>query len=163
MPNYDDDGEEIIDPLNDPTIPAGLRKALKALQKENDTLKTAKAQSDAQVRERNVKDVLEAKGVNSKIAKFIPSDISTPEAVATWLTENADLFSATKPAGETAAETDPANAEDAAALNKINNATETAIPATKLTDIAAKLSAKNITRAELDAITGIDSTSGRRG
>lgn len=61
-------------------------KALKEMQAELETLRQDR-------RERTIKEVLGARGVNDKIAKFIPQDIdSDEESVSRWLDENADVF-----------------------------------------------------------------------
>jgi len=45
-----------------------------------------------------VKSVLEAAGVNPKVAGFVPADIEpTREAIGAWLTEYGDIFGATAP------------------------------------------------------------------
>lgn len=74
----------------------------------------------SQVRERSVKDVLASKGLNEKIAKFIPSDFSSPEEIEEWVSENAEVFGATptqapEPTDGGATTTDP----DAAASQRI--------------------------------------------
>lgn len=70
--------------------PAALRKAyekqkatLSALEKELSTLKAEKRQKD-------LESTLSEKGLNAKVAKFIPADADLDE----WLAENADLFGA---------------------------------------------------------------------
>ena len=158
--DYDDEDEDTT--TQDQNIPAGLRKALKRLEKENQELKEANALRDSMFRERTVKDVLDSKGVPSKIAKFIPSDVATPEQVESWLTENADIFGF-----QTTQQTDAVDEqrqESTAQYQRINKATETAIPATNVADLTARINNPNLSKANLDAITGINgyTGSGRR-
>jgi hypothetical protein len=159
--DYDEDDEDTTT-AQEQQIPAGLRKALKRLEKENQELREANALRDSMLRERTVKDVLDSKGVPSKIAKFIPSDVSTPEQVNSWLTENADVFGF-----QTTQEPDAVDEkrqEAASQFQRINNATETAIPATNVADLTARINNPNLTKADLDAITGVNgyTGSGRR-
>lgn len=157
---YEEDDYE--DDTNDGTptgeIPADLRKALKRLQKENKELKESNATTQSELRSRSVKDVLESKGVPSKVAKFIPSDVSTPDQVNAWLTENADVFGFSAEAGSS----DETKSENAGNYQRINNATETAISPTKDADLLAKLSNPNLTKNELDSLRGEGQSTGRR-
>lgn len=154
--DYEDEDEDTTQ--QDQQIPAGLRKALKRLEKENAELREANALTLSQIRERNVRDVLESKGVSSKIAKFIPNDIATPEQVATWLTDNADVFGFQTT--EQVDEQDEERKESTSQLQRINNATETAIPASNVADLTARINNPNLTKADLDAITGLNSYNG---
>ncbi len=72
--------------------PADLRRALKKAQKEREAIEAELQKMRSELRSRSVKDVLEQKGVPSKLAKLIPSDIDTPEQIDAWLSEYADVF-----------------------------------------------------------------------
>ena len=110
----------------------------------------AAIQSD--LRNRSVKDVLANKGVSEKIAKFIPSDVTTPEQIDSWLTENGDIFGITKPEEVAAQE---AEKQDAIrAYQRINAATQNANTPSRDQDVAAKLASDALTKADLDAMTG---------
>lgn len=85
---YDDDDFE----TEEANGPANLRKALKRAEREAKQLKDELAALRSESRSRTVKDVLETKGVNSKIAAFIPADVDTPEKIAMWIEEYADVF-----------------------------------------------------------------------
>jgi hypothetical protein len=94
MSNYDyedDDDFDMNDSGND--LVKQLRKASKAKDKE---LAELRAQFDGlskAQRERSIKDALERRGVNQKIASFIPQDIDpTEESVSKWLEDYADVF-----------------------------------------------------------------------
>lgn len=155
--DYDED-EDDTTTQEQQQIPAGLRKALKKIEKENAELKEANAQYASQIRQRNVQDVLDSKGVPSKIAKFIPNDVATPEQVAMWLTENADIFGFQT--SQPTEEQDDQRQVNNAQMQRINNATETAIPASNVADLTARINNPNLTKADLDAITGMGNNGG---
>jgi hypothetical protein len=94
MSNYeyeDDDDDFTNDSSND--LVKQLRKASKQKDKELQELRAQFENLSKGQRERAIKDVLASRGVNGKIAKFIPSDIDpTEESVSKWLEENADVF-----------------------------------------------------------------------
>ena len=102
MANQYEDDEDDLDledtptPV-DPNGPANLRKELKRAEREKKELAEQLANIQSDLRNRSVKEVLAQKGVPDKVAKFIPGDVSTPEQVDAWLTENADVFGFTKP------------------------------------------------------------------
>ena len=85
--DYEDDYEE-----QDSNGPADLRKALKKAQKEREALEAELNQIRKDLKSRTVKEVLESKGVPTKLAKLIPSDVDTPEQIDAWLTEYSDVF-----------------------------------------------------------------------
>jgi hypothetical protein len=61
-------------------------KQLKAEQRRNKELETSYGELTKAQKERILKDVLTSKGVNQKIAQFIPSDIEASEdAISAWL------------------------------------------------------------------------------
>ena len=84
--DYEDDYEE------QDSGPADLRKALKKAQKEREALEAELNQIRKDLKSRTVKEVLESKGVPTKLAKLIPSDIDSPEQIDAWLTEYSDVF-----------------------------------------------------------------------
>ena len=87
MPDFDDDD------LDNADLPASLRKQLKAKDKALDELKAQYEQVLKRDRERTLSDALTAKGLPSKVAKLLPSDLDpTPEAIDGWLSEYADVF-----------------------------------------------------------------------
>ena len=120
----DEDYDEVEETQQDPNGPANLRKALKRAEKEKKELAEQLAAIQSDLRNRSVKDVLANKGVSEKIAKFIPSDVTTPEQIDSWLTENGDIFGITKPEEVAAQE---AEKQDAIrAYQRINAATQNA-------------------------------------
>jgi hypothetical protein len=149
---YEDDDFDDIEETQDANGPANLRKALKRAEKEKKELAEQLAAIQSDLRSRSVKEVLASKGVPDKVAKFIPSDVSTPEQVDAWLSENADVFGFAKPA-ESAEVSDETKA-NVASYQRINAATQNASAPTRDADMAAKLSSKALTKEDLDAMTG---------
>lgn len=93
MSNYDyeDDEDEVTTESND--VVKQLRKANKQKEKELSDLKSQFETLNKQQRERAIKDVLEARGVNKKISAFIPQDLDpTEESLSKWLDDNGDVF-----------------------------------------------------------------------
>ena len=149
---YEDDDFDEIEETQDANGPANLRKALKRAEKEKKELAEQLAAIQSDLRSRSVKDVLASKGVPDKIAKFIPSDVSTPEQVDAWLAENADVFGFAKPAES--AEADDETKANVAAYQRINASTQNASAPSRDADIASKLNSNGLTKADLDALTG---------
>ena len=147
--DYEDDDDDITTTSNDGNdLVKQLRKANKQKDKELAELKAQFGDISKAQRERAVKDVLEARGVNSKIAKFIPSDIDpTEESLSKWLDDNGDVFGfqATESNQNTV---DPAQA---AAYKRMNNATEQAQTPDASDDILRKLMSAN-SKEELDEV-----------
>jgi len=118
---------------------------LKDLEVEATTLKN-------QTRQRTVKDVLTAKGINPKVAAFIPQDIDiTEEAVSTWLNEYGDVFGVQQEStqGESQAQNPALQAQ-----RRINEVVSTGTPPGVDEDAMSKiLNAKSA--AELSAILGV--------
>lgn len=147
--DYEDDDDDITTNSNDGNdLVKQLRKANKQKDKELAELKAQFGDISKAQRERAVKDVLEARGVNSKIAKFIPSDIDpTEESLSKWLDDNGDVFGfqATESNQSTV---DPAQA---AAYKRMNNATEQGQTPDASDDILRKLMSAN-SKEELDEV-----------
>ena len=148
---YDEEGNPVeVDFQDEPDNgPAELRKALKKekTERENDTKELITLR--AELRARSVKEVLDKKGVSEKVAKFIPTDVSTSDQIDLWLTENAVVFGFTTDQPEAKNEVNQENVNN---FRRITQATETAIPATKDSDIMAKLLSPNLTMAELSSM-----------
>ena len=142
----DDDNDDFTTESND--LVKQLRKATKQKDKELAELRAQFENVSKAQRERSIKDVLESRGVNSKIAKFIPSDVdSTEESLSKWLDDNGDVF------GFTATDSnqpvvDPA---DAAAYKKMNNVTDQGLTPDASDDIMRRLMSAN-SKEELDDI-----------
>jgi len=146
---YEDDEDDFTGEEVQQDAPANLRKALKRAEKEKKEIAEQLASIQAELRSRSVKDVLATKGVPDKVAKFIPADVSTPEQVDAWLSENADVFGL-KPADAPA---DQEVQDNIRSYDRINAATHNVNTPTRDADLLAKISsAKNID--ELNSLTG---------
>ena len=146
--DYEDEDDDFTQESNQNNdLVKQLRKANKQKEKE---LAELKAQFDGlskAQRERAIKDVLEARGVNKKIASFIPSDIDpTEESLSKWLTEYGDVFGIT--AEPTQDVVDPAQA---AAYKKMNSAVDNGLTPDSSDDMLRKILNTN-SKEELDEV-----------
>lgn len=80
-----------------------LRKAYKAMQKQNKELVEQLDSFKSNLRERSVKDVLVSKGLPEKVAALIPKDATSSEEVEAWLGEYGDVFGLNLASSEQAA------------------------------------------------------------
>ena len=147
--NYYDDDED-----NDTTtdVVGQLRKVNRTLEKRAKELEQELAGLKTQTRQRTVKDVLQAKGLNPKIAAFIPQDIDTSEeAINNWVNEYGDVFGIQAPTEEKPAEKSP----EIQAQARINNMVATGTSPDIDEDAFAKIaSAKS--KEDLDILLGLN-------
>lgn len=150
MSNYDyedDDDFDTNDSSND--LVKQLRKASKQKDKELNELKAQFESLNKAQRERAIKDALASRGVNSKIASFIPQDIDpTEESVSKWLEDYADVFGIET--GQTQA-TPNVNPNDAAAYKRMTNSADSGVSPEHNGDIMQKLMNAN-SKEELDEV-----------
>jgi hypothetical protein len=149
MSNYDyeDDDDFNDDSSND--LVKQLRKASKQKDKELQELRSQFESLNKSQRERAIKDALASRGVNSKIASFIPQDIDpTEESVSKWLEDYADVFGIET--GQTQA-TPNINPNDAAAYKRMTNSADSGVSPEHNGDIMQKLMNAN-SREELDEV-----------
>ena len=149
MSNYDyedDDDFTTEDSSND--LVKQLRKAAKQKDKELQELKSQFEGLNKAQRERAIKDALASRGVNSKIASFIPQDIDpTEESVSKWLEDYADVFGI-----ETSqTQTPNVNPADAAAYKRMTNSADSGVSPEHNGDIMQKLMNAN-SKEELDEV-----------
>ena len=148
MSNYDyeDDEFDTEDTSND--LVKQLRKATKAKDKELSELKSQFETLNKAQRERAIKDALESRGVNSKIASFIPQDIDpTEESVSKWLEDYADVFGIEV----SQTQTPNVNPADAAAYKRMTNSADSGASPEHNGDIMQKLMNAN-SKEELDDV-----------
>jgi hypothetical protein len=148
MSNYDyeDDDFETTDGGD---LVKQLRKATKAKDKELAELKAQYESLAKANRERAIKDALASRGVNSKIASFIPQDIDpTEESVSKWLEDYADVFGYETQSNQATPNVDP---KQAAAYQRMTNAVEQGVTPEFQAQIHQKLMNAN-SREELDEI-----------
>ena len=144
--DYEDDDLESNDSGND--LVKQLRKANKQKEKELAELQAQFENLSKSQRERAIKDALAARGVNTKIASFIPQDIDpTEESVSKWLESNADVFGIQVAENQTA-NVDPTQAKQ---YQRMTNAAEQGNSPNAQADIMQKLLNAN-SREELDAV-----------
>ena len=150
MSNYDyedDDDFTTEDTSND--LVKQLRKASKQKDKELNELKAQFESLNKSQRERAIKDALASRGVNSKIASFIPQDIDpTEESVSKWLEDYADVFGIET--GQTQA-TPNVNPNDAAAYKRMTNSADSGVSPEHNGDIMQRLMNAN-SKEELDEV-----------
>jgi hypothetical protein len=150
MSNYDyedDDDFTFDDSSND--LVKQLRKASKQKDKELNELKAQFESLNKAQRERAIKDALASRGVNSKIASFIPQDIDpTEESVSKWLEDYADVFGIET--SQTQA-TPNVNPNDAAAYKRMTNSADSGVSPEHNGDIMQKLMNAN-SKEELDEV-----------
>lgn len=148
MSNYDyEDDDFDTDTSND--LVKQLRKANKQKEKELAELKAQFENLSKAQRERAIKDALASRGVNTKIASFIPQDIDpTEESVSKWLENYADVFGFQVPETPQKPNVDPAQA---AAYQKMAGAVESGQAPIAADDIMRRLMNAN-SREELDEV-----------
>jgi len=117
--NYWDDEEDEDTPTgefqSDSALVKQLRKQLKAEQRRLKELENSYGELTKSQKERILKDVLSSKGVNQKIAQFIPADIEASEdAISAWLDANGDVF------GYTPTPKPAVNQQDIASMQKMD-------------------------------------------
>ncbi len=150
MSNYDYEDDDFDTPSNDGNdLVKQLRKANKQKEKELAELKAQFDSISKANRERAIKDALASRGVNSKIAAFIPQDIDpTEESVSKWLEDYADIFGVQQAETQAKPNVDPAQA---AAYQRMTNTVEQGITPEFQADIHRRLLNAN-TKEELDEI-----------
>ena len=150
MSNYeyeDEDDDFTTDSSND--LVKQLRKAAKQKDKELQELRSQFDNLSKGQRERAIKDLLASRGVNSKIASFIPQDIDpTEESLSKWLDDNGDVFGIESGQTQATPNVDP---NDAAAYKRITNSADSGASPEHNGDIMQKLMNAN-SKEELDEV-----------
>lgn len=145
--DYDEDDYDT--PGQESNLVKDLRKQLREATKERDALQEQVTTLSKVTRTSSLKEVLESKKLNPKLAVFYPADGEvTPEAVDAWAKEYADVFGIQT---QEEAPAEPAiDAEQAQLYGRM--VAEQGVPGTaKLADLAAQI--QNAKSAEeLEAI-----------
>jgi hypothetical protein len=94
-----------------------LRKAYKAKEKQVRELEEKLTEISTASRRNTIEGVLTNAGVDTRIARFIPDEVTSAEGVQEWLSENGDLFGV-----EVAQQQEPAAPEVEAAYRMANMA-----------------------------------------
>jgi hypothetical protein len=149
MSNYDyedDDDFDTNDSSND--LVKQLRKASKQKDKELNELRSQFESLSKGQRDRSIKDALASRGINPKIASFIPQDIDpTEESVSKWLEDYADVFGIEV----SQTQTPNVNPADAAAYKRMTNSADSGTSPEHNGDIMQKLMNAN-SKEELDDV-----------
>jgi hypothetical protein len=149
MSNYDYEDEDDITQDDSPNdLVKQLRKASKQKDKELAELRSQFDSLSKGQRDRTIKDALTSRGINPKIASFIPQDIDpTEESVSKWLEDYADVFGI-----ETSqTQTPNVNPADAAAYKRMTNSADSGASPEHNGDIMQKLMNAN-SKEELDDV-----------
>jgi hypothetical protein len=152
--NYadDDDFDEDFEPQD---VVKQLRKVNRTLEKRMKELEVEATTLKNQTRQRTVKDVLTSKGINPKVAAFIPQDLDvTEEAVNNWLNEYGDVFGVKDAETKEGESQSQANNPALQAQRRINDVVSSGTPPGIDEDMYARMAnVKNA--AELNALLGI--------
>ena len=149
MSNYDYEDDDFDTDSSGNDLVKQLRKATKQKDKELAELKAQFENLNKAQRDRAIKDALESRGVNSKIAAFIPQDIDpTEESVSKWLEDYSDVFGIETNQTQATPNVNPA---DAAAYKRMTNTVETGVSPEHNDNIMQKLMNAN-SREELDDV-----------
>ena len=132
--DWEDDEDDVIpSQQSESDLLKQLRKELKSKSKMLSEMEGQLSSIKTEQRQNVIKSVLESKGVSPKIAKFIPQDIdASPEAVDTWIQDNADVFGLTV---QTPADVKP----DLATLRQIDAVTSNAQSPAGMDDMYLRL------------------------
>ena len=143
---FDDEDDE-----TSTDVVSQLRKVNRALEKRAKELEQELSGLKTQTRQRTVKDVLQAKGLNPKISAFIPQDIDTSEeAIAAWVDEYGDVFGV-QPAQTNEKPTQ--KGPDLSAQHRMNNVVSSGSMPDIDEDMFAKVSGVK-SKEDLDALLG---------
>jgi succinylglutamate desuccinylase len=149
MSNYDYEDDDFDTDSSGNDLVKQLRKATKQKDKELAEMKAQFESLNKAQRERAIKDALASRGVNSKIAAFIPQDIDpTEESVSKWLEDYSDVFGIETNQTQATPNVNPA---DAAAYKRMTNTVETGVSPEHNDNIMQKLMNAN-SREELDDV-----------
>lgn len=95
MSNTDWDNNNFDDTNDGDNLVNQLRKQLREMEKRTKAQDEDLRQARTALRERAIKEQLESRGLNAKVARFVPDSIDpTEEAISAWLADNADVFGA---------------------------------------------------------------------
>jgi hypothetical protein len=148
MSNYDYEDDD-FDTDNGNDLVKQLRKATKQKDKELAELKAQYEGLAKANRDRAIKDALASRGVNTKIASFIPQDIDpTEESVSKWLEDYSDVFGIQQAETQATPNIDP---KQAAAYQRMTNAVEQGATPEFQADIHRRLM-NATTKEELDEV-----------
>jgi hypothetical protein len=142
----DDDLDYVPSFDSDTDLVKKLRKANRLQEKKIKDLETNLGSLTKAQRERIIKDTFASKGVNAKIATFVPADLEASEdAISAWLDEYGDVFGVQMPQKTELSQQDIAN------LRQMDAVTLNAISPDKAEDLAMRI-ANAVSAEELNSI-----------
>jgi len=148
MSNYDYEDDDLDFDSSGNDLVKQLRRTAKQKDKELAELRSQFEGLNKAQRERTIKDALASRGVNEKIASFIPQDIDpTEESVSKWLEDYADVFGIDLGQNQRT-NVDPA---DIAAYKKMTGTADAAMSPERGADVMSRLMNAN-SKEELDDI-----------
>jgi hypothetical protein len=148
--DIEDEDDEDYTPTydNDTDLVKKLRKALKAEQRRTKELESNLGELSKAQKERILKDVFTSRGVNAKIAAFVPNDIeANEEAISAWIDQYADVFGIQQDAPKV-------SQEDIASMQKMNNVLTNAEAPGASDDIANRLANAGSEEEILNILSG---------
>ena len=105
------DFEEETQPRSSDDVLKKVRRAERAKDKQVKELQAELEALRKFQREATISQVLAEKGVNPKVAKFIPADIEmSSDSISNWLTDNGELFGVAAPVQQSAVDMNDINA-----------------------------------------------------
>ena len=120
-------------------------KRIKELEAELEGLRNFQRQSV-------VSSVLNERGVNPKIATFIPSDVANdPESISKWLDENGEVFGV-----QPQAKQPTIDRENLSALQQIDAVTNSALSPDEVNDVFSRLNNAQSAEELLEMIYGAE-------
>jgi hypothetical protein len=142
----DDDLDYVPSFDSDTDLVKKLRKANRLQEKKIKDLETNLGSLTKAQRERIIKDTFASKGVNAKIATFVPADLEASEdAISAWLDEHGDVFGVQAPQKTELSQQDIAN------LRQMDAVIQNSISPDKAEDLAMRI-ANAASAEELNAI-----------
>ena len=139
----DDDDDMEYNPSfdTDTDLVKKLRKANRLQEKKIKDLESNLGSLTKAQRERIIKDTFAQKGVNAKIAAFVPADLEASEdAISAWLEQHGDVFGVQMP------QKTELSQQDIASLRQMDSVTNNAISPDRAEDIEMRIA--NATSAE---------------
>jgi hypothetical protein len=130
-----------------------LRKADRAKSKRIKELETELESLRSFQRQSVVSSVLNERGVNPKIATFIPSDVANdPESISKWLDEYGEVFGV-----QPQAQQPMVDQENLSALRQIDAVTNSALSPDDVNDMFSRLNNAQSAEELMEMIYGADS------
>lgn len=137
--DWEDDDFDFEDESEQPRKAEGndlvrqLRRAQRAAEKKAKELESELSTLRSAQRENVIKSVLESKGLNPKVAKFIPADVeTTEESINQWISEYGDVFGL-------APQQNQSTSPDLATLRQIDAVTSGAVTPDKIENLLLRL------------------------